>query len=87
MPKADFWTTDLEDEPCDFCQTKPSKHYGHGTYVCKTCYDSWWCPKCTYRLGRDHVCVTPEQHAEHEKQLRAELAELGIDYDETDGGS
>lgn len=59
----DPWTTRLEDEPCDRCGTVPSRHYGHGSYVCKHCYDSWWCPKCKYRLNENHVCPTAEQMA------------------------
>jgi hypothetical protein len=59
--KNDFWTTDLEDEPCDGCGEKPSKHQGHGRFTCKTCYDAQWCPKCKYQLGEGHVCATPEK--------------------------
>lgn len=57
----DFWTTNLEDEPCDGCGVRPSKHQGHGAFSCKACYDASWCPMCHYELRKNHVCVTPEQ--------------------------
>jgi len=59
---ADWWiTTDLEDEPCDSCGIKPSKHEGHGSFTCETCYNARWCPKCSYLLGLNHVCPSKEQ--------------------------
>lgn len=52
----EFWASRLEDEPCSSCETRPSYHHGHGFFVCKPCYDSWWCPECRYRLKAGHVC-------------------------------
>ena len=77
-----WWTTDLDDEPCDGCGVKPSKHAGHGSYTCESCYEKRWCPKCHYGLQKDHVCVTPEQHAINEKQMREFFAEIDIEYPE-----
>lgn len=74
-----WWIDGMEDEPCDGCGVKPSKHAGHGSYVCEKCYNSWWCPQCNYRLYPDHVCPTPEQKAKDKEELRAMFAELGID--------
>ena len=74
----DWWTTGMEDEPCDGCGAKPSKHQGHGSFTCKTCYDARWCPKCTYSLDTrsgPHVCKSPEEialiNARCERDLRA----------------
>lgn len=50
-----------EDEPCGQCGKSPSVHQGHGSYICKPCFDAMWCPKCTYRLDKSHVCVPPEE--------------------------
>lgn len=57
----DFWARDMEDEPCRECGARPSKHQGHGAYVCRACYEAWWCPKCHHMLKTTnpdgHVCV------------------------------
>jgi len=60
---ADWWTTSLEDEPCDGCDVKPSRHVGHGSFSCKECYEARWCPKCTFTIGdpAKHVCPSPEE--------------------------
>lgn len=75
---ADWWTTDLEDEPCDGCGVRPSKHAGHGSFTCESCYAKWWCPKCTYMLSANHVCRTPEQKAADERDYQAFLVEIGL---------
>jgi hypothetical protein len=80
-----WWTTDLDDEPCDGCGVQPSKHAGHGSYTCESCYNARWCPKCKYALGANHVCPTPEQIVEYKKQMLKEkefYKELGIDLEE-----
>lgn len=69
---ADWWTTNLSDEPCDGCGVRPSKHAGHGSYTCQACHEARWCPSCTYLLSPDHVCPTGEELARRE----AETAEL-----------
>lgn len=63
FPK-DWWTTDLDDEPCDGCGITPSKSRGHGAFICEKCYEALWCPECRYKLDPDHVCVTLEEDAE-----------------------
>lgn len=63
-----WWTEDVEEDPCDDCGVTPSKHLGHGRFICKTCYEAWWCPKCTYRLTENHVCPSPEEHARRQKE-------------------
>lgn len=73
----DFWTRNLEDEPCDRCGARPSKHEGHGSFTCKACYDKRWCPKCKYMLKSryrpsEHVC--PDEAERH--RLANEEAEL-----------
>jgi hypothetical protein len=78
----DWWTTGLEDEPCDGCGVRPSKHAGHGSFTCKDCYDARRCPKCQYGLGPNHVCVTPEQHAKNQEELRKSFIEMGMDPSE-----
>jgi len=81
----DWWITDLENEPCDGCGVKPSKHAGHGSFTCKDCYEGWWCPKCHYDCRHQpHVCPTAEQIAEYKKQLQKDrelYKELGIDIE------
>ena len=85
-----WWIDNLDDEPCDGCGVKPSKHAGHGSYTCEACYNARWCPKCRYdmrpRQGSDkHVCPTPEEIVEYKKQMLKEkefYTELGIDIDE-----
>lgn len=76
-----WWTKDLEDEPCDGCGVKPSKHQGHGSFTCKSCYDGRWCPECTYALysrdGSQHVCVSPEQR--YIDQRKWEVEEILLD--------
>lgn len=72
-----WWATDLNDEPCDSCGVKPSKHEGHGSYTCQKCYESRWCPKCHYGMYQDlvdgvHVCASEE-----------ELAKRGADWEAT----
>lgn len=59
--RKDSWAH-LEQEECDSCGVKPSRHMGHGRFICKKCYDDSWCPKCHHALGdpAKHVCVTPE---------------------------
>lgn len=78
-----WWIDGMEDEPCDGCGVKPSKHEGHGSYTCQSCYDARWCPNCHYDYRRQpHVCVTPEQDAINKEENRKIFAELGIDFDE-----
>lgn len=87
----DWWTTGLDNEPCDGCGVTPSKHEGHGKYTCKTCYEARWCPSCKYSLahpanGRklfgvhQHECVTPEEHAKNQAELREFYASVGMEY-------
>jgi hypothetical protein len=86
---ADWWTTNLEDEPCDDCGSKPSRHAGHGSFICKACNDARWCPKCTFALGdpTKHVCPSPEERERHERERHEreadewlkELKEMGVD--------
>ncbi len=78
----DLWVTSLGNEPCESCGTRPSRSVGHGRFTCKKCYDAWWCPKCTYQLGKNHVCVTPEQHAKIQEEYREFFAEMEMDYPE-----
>ena len=81
-----WWIDGMEDEPCDGCGVKPSKHEGHGSYTCQKCYDARWCPECHYDQRRQpHICPTPEQKAEYRRQMEQDrefYAELGIDIDE-----
>ena len=70
VSSKDHWDcSNLEDEPCDSCGIKPSRHYGHGSFICKVCYDKWWCPKCTFRLEPDHICKTEEERITIEKEF------------------
>ncbi len=83
----DWWTTGLEDEPCYGCGVTPSKHGGHGYYTCQTCYEARWCPTCKYELRSCHiqgvhVCPTPEERAEYEKQSREMFDAIGMPYPE-----
>lgn len=54
---------ELEDEPCDKCGIKPSRHDGHGTYICKPCFDVMWCPKCNNKLERFYSASMETPHA------------------------
>lgn len=74
---ADFWTTNLADEPCDGCGVSPSKHAGHGSFTCESCYAKWWCPKCKYALSDSHVCRTSEQQAADRVEFNAYLVSIG----------
>jgi hypothetical protein len=78
----DRWITNLEDEPCDGCGVKPSRHLGHGSYICKECYDKSWCPKCQFQLSDNHRCPTKKERKAYEKDIREWFAEIGLDYDE-----
>ncbi len=64
----EWWTTDMEDEPCSACGARPSKSMGHGRYTCKGCYEASWCPKCRFQLSPNHVCPTPEEAARRKEQ-------------------
>lgn len=79
MLPDDWWTTGLEDEPCDGCGKKPSKHAGHGNYTCETCFNAWWCPECHYRLTVGHVCPTSEEQAANEKWWNEQVVLLDLD--------
>ena len=76
--KASWAPSALEDESCDSCGDRPSRHAGHGSYVCRKCYEGWWCPKCHYSLrydGDKHVCPTPEEIViRKRKTLASDLA-------------
>ena len=80
-----WWIDNMEDEPCDDCGVKPSKHAGHGSYTCEACYKARWCPKCNYDCRyQPHVCPTPEEIAEYKRLIAKEKefwAELGV-FDE-----
>lgn len=53
----DLWVKWLEDEPCGSCGIRPSCSMGHGSFSCKPCYDSWWCPICHHMLNENHCCT------------------------------
>ncbi len=75
----DWWITNLEDEPCDGCGVIPSKHRGHGSYICKKCWDASFCPTCHYGLQANHVCPTAEERERYEKEAAEALRQLGLD--------
>lgn len=82
----EWWATGLEDEPCDGCGTRPSKHRGHGSYTCRACDGKRWCKLCGYDVrhgvGGQHVCVTPEENARYEAETRDFFASIDIEYPE-----
>jgi hypothetical protein len=82
---SDWWTTELEDEPCDGCGAKPSKHQGHGSFTCKACYDARWCPECKYSLTPGHVCPDAMTRAADELRMREFFASIDLEYPEDDG--
>jgi hypothetical protein len=57
-----WWTTDMEDEPCGGCGVKPSRHAGHGSYVCRTCHEARWCKQCHFQV-HEGKCAEPKTHA------------------------
>jgi len=78
--KDEFWTTDLEDEPCDGCGVRPSKSAGHGSFTCKKCYDARWCPECHFSLWPSpHVCPSPEERQRRHIESSIMLLLLEID--------
>lgn len=72
------WITDLEDESCDSCGIKPSRHQGHGSYTCKACWDAQWCPECRYPLNVNHVCPDQEERRRREMFSSLSMYHLGI---------
>ena len=78
----DWWTTDLEDEPCDGCGTRPSKHAGHGSFTCQRCYEARWCPACHYEK-HDGACPSAEERARREQESRITML-LIADIDDRD---
>lgn len=78
----DWWTTDLEDEECDGCGVKPSKHMGHGAFTCQKCYEAGWCPKCSYALEKDHVCPSPEERAKRDEEWAVLNITTLMDFDD-----
>ena len=81
-----WWTTDLDDEPCDGCGVKPSKHAGHGSYTCESCYEKRWCPKCPCMASGEgpRLCDsrTTRQHEKQMRQRKRVFTELDIEYPE-----